>query len=101
PASRYATYFDIDWHPPEIKLRNTILLPILGDQYGRVLEAGEIHVERHGGAFTVHYHDQAVPVAPRSLDDLLSTAADRCLSDTLAFIAHSYGRLPLSTATDR
>ena len=42
PSSRYALYFDVDWDPPEAKLRNTVLLPILGDHYGRVLEAGEL-----------------------------------------------------------
>ena len=46
PSSLYASYFDVDWDPPEAKLRNTVLLPILGDHYGRVLEAGEVTVER-------------------------------------------------------
>jgi maltooligosyltrehalose synthase len=30
-------YFDLEWEPPEAKLRNTVLLPVLGDHYGRVL----------------------------------------------------------------
>src|SRR5262249_30627121 len=38
PASRYAPYFDVEWQPPEAKLRNTVLLPVLSDHYGRVLE---------------------------------------------------------------
>src|SRR5215469_3940925 len=42
PASLYASYFDIDWDPPERKLAATVLMPVLGDQYGRVLEAGEL-----------------------------------------------------------
>ena len=29
-SSRYATYFDVDWQPPEAKLRDTVLMPILG-----------------------------------------------------------------------
>src|SRR5688572_31377535 len=37
PSSRYASYFDVDWDPPEARLRNTVLLPVLGDHYGRVL----------------------------------------------------------------
>ena len=32
PASRYAPYFDIAWDPPEAKLRNRVLMPILGTQ---------------------------------------------------------------------
>src|SRR3989449_9573526 len=77
PSSQYASYFDVDWDPPEAKLRNTVLMPILGDHYGRVLEAGEIRLERQEGAFTGHYYDHSLPVAPRSLDDLLLAAGQR------------------------
>src|SRR5438874_10708701 len=51
PSSVYASYFDVDWNPPETKLRNTVLMPILGGHYGRVLEAGELQVRRDGGSF--------------------------------------------------
>jgi len=40
PSSRYATWFDIDWNSSEAKLQNKVLLPVLGDQYGRILTAG-------------------------------------------------------------
>jgi (1->4)-alpha-D-glucan 1-alpha-D-glucosylmutase len=100
PSSRYADYFDVDWDPPEARLRNVVLLPVLGDHYGRVLEAGELRLAREGGRFTVRYHDHAFPVSPRSLDDLVRTAADRCGSDDLAFLADALGWLPHSTATD-
>jgi (1->4)-alpha-D-glucan 1-alpha-D-glucosylmutase len=101
PSSPYASYFDVEWQPPEARLQNIVLLPVLGDHYGRVLEAGEIRLERTAGAFTVRYHDHAFPLAPRTLDNLLASAADRCRSPILAFIADSFGRLPLSTVTDR
>ena len=39
PSSRYATWFDIDWNSAEAKLHNKVLIPVLGDQYGRVLSA--------------------------------------------------------------
>ena len=100
PSSRYAAYFDVDWDPPEAKLRNTVLLPVLEDQYGRVLEAGLLSVARRGGTFTIRYHDHEWPVAPRSIDALLAAAAERCGSDELAFIADAHGRLAASTATD-
>jgi (1->4)-alpha-D-glucan 1-alpha-D-glucosylmutase len=100
PASRYATYFDVDWKPPEAKLRDMVLLPILGDHYGRILEAGALKLRRDGGSFTITYHEHVVPVAPRSLDGLLARAAERVNSDELAFLADSLGRLPLSTETD-
>jgi (1->4)-alpha-D-glucan 1-alpha-D-glucosylmutase len=101
PSSQYASYFDVDWDPPEAKLRNTVLMPILGDHYGRVLEAGEFRLQRDGGAFTVHYYDHVLPVAPRSLDDLLAGAARRCRSMELESLATFFGRLPPSWATDR
>ncbi len=101
PSSRYASYFDVDWDPPQSRLRNTVLLPILGDHYGRVLEAGEMRLVRRGGKLEIHYHEHRMPVAPSSLDALLAEAARRCGSPDLAFIADSYGQLPLATATDR
>jgi (1->4)-alpha-D-glucan 1-alpha-D-glucosylmutase len=45
PSSRFANYFDIDWNPFKTELRRKLLLPILGDQYGEVLERGELKLE--------------------------------------------------------
>src|SRR5918993_3826685 len=41
-SSRYATVFDIDWKPLKQELEGKVLLPILGDTYGAVLERQEI-----------------------------------------------------------
>ena len=51
PSSAYAPYFDIDWQPLKSDLRDKVLIPILGDQYGRVLERGELQVHYDAGAF--------------------------------------------------
>ncbi|HEX6902404.1 MAG TPA: malto-oligosyltrehalose synthase [Thermoanaerobaculia bacterium] len=75
-ASRYANYFDVDWDPPQARLRNTILLPILGDHYGRVLEAGELKLVRRGDKLEIHYHEHQMPVAPGSLDTLTGETAE-------------------------
>jgi (1->4)-alpha-D-glucan 1-alpha-D-glucosylmutase len=99
-SSRYAGYFDVDWQPLEAKLRNTVLMPILGDHYGREVDAGHIQLQRSGGTFTLHYFDHVMPVAPRSLNDLLGEAARDIGSDELAFLADSFVNLPISTATD-
>lgn len=66
-ASRYAAYFDIDWDPPEAVLHRTILVPILGDHYGRVLEAGELKLVREGSEVVLRYHEHVLPVAPGSV----------------------------------
>src|SRR5229473_3393500 len=100
PSSRYARYFDIDWDPPQAKLADTVLMPVLGDHYGRVLEAGELVIERHAGSFTVRYYDHEAPLSPRTLDGLLSRAAARAGSRELEHLAAAYGRLPLASLTD-
>jgi (1->4)-alpha-D-glucan 1-alpha-D-glucosylmutase len=101
PSSRYAAYFDVDWDPPERKLRNTVLLPVLGDHYGRVLEAGELVLERRGGAFVLTYHDHCFPIAPRTYDAVLGLAAASSGEDHLAFLAAAFGNLPPAWLTDR
>jgi (1->4)-alpha-D-glucan 1-alpha-D-glucosylmutase len=101
PSSLYATWFDIDWHSAEVKLQNKVLIPVLGDQYGRVLSAGQIRVEQDCDRFRVAYFDNVFPVAPRSLALPLATAAEFANSDTLSFIADSLARLPAPEAADR
>jgi len=101
PSSRFATWFDIDWHSVEVKLQNKVLIPVLGDQYGRILSAGQIKVEHNGERFQVRYLDNLFPVAPRSLSALLSKAADYANNDTLNFIGDSFARLPAPESTDR
>jgi (1->4)-alpha-D-glucan 1-alpha-D-glucosylmutase len=101
PASRYASYFDVDWEPREEKLHNRLLLPILGEHYGRVLESKQIKLARDGSAFHVQYADHILPLAPRTLDRILSDAADRLESDELAFVADACGNLPPAHRTDQ
>jgi (1->4)-alpha-D-glucan 1-alpha-D-glucosylmutase len=100
PSSLYAGQFDIDWNPPEQKLSATVLMPILGDHYGRVLEAGDLEVERRNASFVVRYHDQEAPISPRSLDDLLCRAADKTGCEELRALALAFGRLPHALLTN-
>jgi (1->4)-alpha-D-glucan 1-alpha-D-glucosylmutase len=98
--SRYAPYFDVEWMPPESKLHHVVMLPVLEDHYGRILDAGLIHIERHGGAFTVHYQDHVFPIAPPSLQFILTRAAAAATSENLAFFADALEQLPSSWSTD-
>ncbi len=100
-SSRYASFFDIDWQPYEERLRNKVLLPVLAEQYGRVLQSGKIKVVRHGNLFQVECEDQTLPVAPPSLPTILAQAAVYARSDTLSFLAASFGRLPSPEYVDR
>lgn len=100
PASRYAGYFDIDWVGGEDKSEQTVLVPILGDHYGRVLEAGELHLDRERGGFLLRYHEHELPLSPRTLDDLLAAAAERAQSAPLRALAEDFGVLPHARRTD-
>ncbi|MDQ3659794.1 MAG: hypothetical protein M3454_01775 [Actinomycetota bacterium] len=66
-ASRFAAYFDIDWDPPEEKLARKILLPVLADHYGRVLEAGELRITTPGNFPVLLYHELELPLSQDSL----------------------------------
>ncbi|MBV9085745.1 MAG: malto-oligosyltrehalose synthase, partial [Acidobacteriaceae bacterium] len=98
-SSRFASYFDIEWQPPDDKFRGKLLVPILGDHYGRVLARGEIQLKRKGGEFYWRYFDHELPAAPRSLPPILAEAASRTGSDYLAFLADSLVALPAATST--
>lgn len=101
PSSVYASYFDIDWDPPQRKLAETVLMPVLGDQYGRVLEAGELVIGRQGGSFAVRYYEHEAPISPRTLGELLTKAAARAGSEELESLAVAFSRLPHGRRTDR
>jgi (1->4)-alpha-D-glucan 1-alpha-D-glucosylmutase len=101
PSSRYANWFDIDWHSAEVKLQNKVLIPVLGDQYGRVLSANQLKIEQQCGLFRVHYMGNQFPLAPRSLAIPLSKAAQYANNAKLSFIADSLARLPVPEPTDR
>jgi (1->4)-alpha-D-glucan 1-alpha-D-glucosylmutase len=74
PNSRYAPYFDIDWEPRKFDLRGKVLLPILGDQYGRVLERGELQVRFEEGTFYLLYAERRLPIAPGTYRYVLAMA---------------------------
>ncbi len=101
-SSRYASFFDIDWNPQEERLRDKVLVPVLSDQYGRVLDSGGIKVARHGNSFHVEAAGQTFPVAPAwSLPLILARAAKYAKSDTLDFLSASFARLPAPEYGDR
>jgi len=82
PSSPYAAWFDIDWQPLKPELDNKVLLPVLGDQYGVVLENGELELRLTDGAFTVWYYSLPLPIAPPSFG-MIMRAALPALGDAL------------------
>lgn len=94
PSSRFARFFDVDWTASEERWPNKVMLPVLGDHYGRVLEAQELQLDHDNGVFTLHYHDHSFPLDSSSLGVLLEGAGKETGSELLDFIAESCKRLP-------
>ena len=65
PSSPSARFFDIDWTPVKEELHAKLLLPILGDQYGQVLERGELQLMFRDGALALRYFEHELPINPR------------------------------------
>jgi len=65
-ASPFSDFFDIDWAATRRNFAGKVLLPSLGDQYGAVLERGELqlkYVPEYG--FGIWYFDDRFPIRPR------------------------------------
>jgi (1->4)-alpha-D-glucan 1-alpha-D-glucosylmutase len=81
-ASRFAGFFDIRWDHPDPERHGKILLPILGEEFERCLDAREIQVRRRGGEVCVGYFEHELPASPSSLAEVLPSAAEPRTADT-------------------
>lgn len=72
-ASMYATFFDINWQSQDEELKSRLLLPVLGNHFGIVLETGELRLvfQADRGSFSIVYYQHRYPIAPRSYPDIL------------------------------
>jgi (1->4)-alpha-D-glucan 1-alpha-D-glucosylmutase len=104
-ASVRADHFDIDWNPPDPDLAGKVLVPVLGDHYGRVLEKGELQLryESATGELAIHYHEHRLPIDPRLYplvlesvlaDSTVAAALPEAATSGLASIAAAFGHLP-------
>jgi (1->4)-alpha-D-glucan 1-alpha-D-glucosylmutase len=76
-ASIYGCFFDIDWRPLKEELHGKVLVPVLHDHYGAVLESGELKLvfRPEHGQFEIAYRDHRFPVNPREYPRILQRAA--------------------------
>ncbi|HEY7096757.1 MAG TPA: malto-oligosyltrehalose synthase [Terriglobales bacterium] len=83
-ASIYADYFDIDWEPLKEELQGKVLVPVLGDQYGTVLDRGELKLsfDKERGEFSLFYFQHRFPINPREYPRILNHNIQR-LEQTL------------------
>ena len=104
-ASLYADYFDINWDPQQPELKGRVLLPILGDHYGSVLEGGQLRLDfkKEKGAFSIRYFEHRFPVGPGTYPVILGHDLQRLgalLGDQhhgfleLQNLISSFGNLP-------
>jgi (1->4)-alpha-D-glucan 1-alpha-D-glucosylmutase len=93
-ASAYARFFDIDWQPPHAHLRHKVLVPVLGDHYGKCLDRGELELafDAGRGTFAVRYFQHLFPLGPRSYAGVLDRAA-QSLPETAGDLAARLGAL--------
>jgi (1->4)-alpha-D-glucan 1-alpha-D-glucosylmutase len=77
-ASPFAIFFDIDWEATARGPVGKVMLPVLGDQYGKVLEGGDLKLtfDASGGTFHVTYFESRFPIAVRHYPDLLRQAGN-------------------------
>ena len=66
PAAPSAVYFDVDWAPVKAELAGKVLLPILGEHYGAVLDSGQLRLTLDDEGFSVRYYETVLPLAARS-----------------------------------
>jgi (1->4)-alpha-D-glucan 1-alpha-D-glucosylmutase len=95
-ASVYADYFDIDWNPSNAALTDKVLVPVLADPYGEVLERGdlELRFERELGSFAIRYHEHRMPLDPRTYPRILDVVLDIERSAELEKLRRLFGALP-------
>jgi (1->4)-alpha-D-glucan 1-alpha-D-glucosylmutase len=95
-ASAYAEFFDIDWAPPNPDRAHKVLVPVLADSYGAVLERGELELrfEPASGSFAAYYHSNRFPLDPRSYPRILDRVAALTYSAELENIRRALAALP-------
>lgn len=71
-ASQYADYFDIDWQPINKNLHNKVLVPILGEHYGDVLNKGLLNLKYNEGTITLNYYEHKLPINPSTYPQILA-----------------------------
>jgi len=73
-TAAHAGFFDIDWAPIKPKLHGKVLLPVLGNHYGAVLESAELQLrfDAEHGAFGIYYYEHHFPVDPAQYPSILA-----------------------------
>src|SRR5215471_847042 len=78
-ASDYADFFDIDWDPIKDELQGKVLVPLLTEQYGLILEKGDLKLifDAERGEFSIFYYKHRFPIAPKEYPRVLGFHMER------------------------
>lgn len=89
-ASDYANFFDIDWQPVKPELHGKVLLPLLEDHYGAVLERGLLKLEFDAarGEFSVRYYEHRFPIEPKCYARILGQRLEALSADEAQVAAY-------------
>jgi (1->4)-alpha-D-glucan 1-alpha-D-glucosylmutase len=104
-ASRFASFFDIDWRPLKEELHGKVLLPVLRVPYGQALASGELNVDfdETRGQFHVACHGQRFLTDPREYPGILLSGIEQLAArlgktsdhlQELESVAAAFGHLP-------
>jgi (1->4)-alpha-D-glucan 1-alpha-D-glucosylmutase len=89
-TSRYASWFDIDWHPATIGLDGKLLVPFLSESYGHALrhDVLELQHDTATGKFAVWaYEHHKLPLSPETAANLTPADVPRLKADKAALDA--------------
>ena len=110
PASAWGTFFDIDWDALNTELTGKVLLPLLGDHYGTVLERGELRLDFDPqlGEFSLFYFQHRLPIDPASYPRIIGYRSEQlalAMGESneqyveLQTLLTAFSRLPARTET--
>ncbi|MBI5616647.1 MAG: malto-oligosyltrehalose synthase [Gammaproteobacteria bacterium] len=105
PAAVCGDFFDIDWQAADAR----VLLPVLGDHYGSVLESGafKLVLVPDDGTISVWYHQHRFPLDPATYPELLERSLrlappqtiTQAAQEAVESLAAGLSQLPPRTAT--
>lgn len=110
-ASAWGAFFDIDWEPLNQDLKGKVLLPLLGDHYGAVLNRGELRLDFDAvrGELSIYYFQHRLPVDPTTYPRIIGHRSERLATalgesheryGELQALLTAFGHLPARTNTD-
>jgi (1->4)-alpha-D-glucan 1-alpha-D-glucosylmutase len=75
--SKFFEFFDINWHHYDLELKGRVLAPLLGDNYGKCLERGEIKLDYDDNGLSVNYYESRLPIKLASYLTFLTHNLDK------------------------